>query len=101
MHSLLIPHSSPELLCLIPLHRHDLVAELDPDNAGVLIVQLCERNSVSRSFSVSNLYAPILAVLVYLSFTWLYPRLYTRYFRLRRGDPDISSSIFYYYSMWV
>jgi len=48
MNSLSAPHVSPELRRAISLHRHDLVAEVDPDNAGVLIVQLGGRKSGRR-----------------------------------------------------
>lgn len=38
-------HASPELGPVVSSHRHNLVAEMDPDNAGVLIVQLGEGKS--------------------------------------------------------
>jgi hypothetical protein len=39
----------PGLRRVISPYRHDLVAELDPDNSGVLIVQLGGRRSGRRT----------------------------------------------------
>jgi hypothetical protein len=49
MHSLFTAHALPELTRAISLHRRKLVAESDPDNAGVLIVQLGGRKSSRRA----------------------------------------------------
>lgn len=48
------PHASSEPRHVISHHRHDLVAELDPDNAGVLIVQLGGRKSGRRVIGVDE-----------------------------------------------
>ena len=47
-------HASPELSGVILLHRHDLIAEVDPDNAGVLIVQLGGRKSGRRTMGADE-----------------------------------------------
>ena len=41
-------HVEPELRRAISPHRHNLVAEVDPDNSGVLIVQLGGRKPRRR-----------------------------------------------------
>ena len=43
-----------ELRRVTPLHRHNLIAELDPDNAGVLIVQLGGRKSGRRAIGADE-----------------------------------------------
>ena len=54
MHSLFTQRASTELNGVIPPHRHDLVAEVDPDNAGVLIVQLGGRKSGRRTMGADE-----------------------------------------------
>lgn len=49
---LFTPHPSPGSATLF--RRHDLVAELDPDNAGVLIVQLDGRGSGRRTIGADE-----------------------------------------------
>ena len=47
-------HASPKLGGVIVLYRHDLIAEVDPDNAGVLIVQLGGRKSGRRTMGADE-----------------------------------------------
>lgn len=47
-------HALVKLRRAISLRRHDLVAELDPDNAGVLIVQLGGRKSGRRAIGADE-----------------------------------------------
>lgn len=54
MYPFLTTCMSLEFRRMISLHRHNLVAELDPDNSGVLIVQVGGRTSGRRAIGADE-----------------------------------------------